>query len=268
MNKIFKRVIAVALAVTLAAVVLPGMVGRAEKRYGIPGNAMNQTEGEIEYYLTLSTDTPQKGSVMTVEFASKYANHLGGYGDAYAHYGEDKDPVFIADFNFNTGEKTITIPLEEAKPGFEYIVLQLYVNLKVPGSNGQEIPAVLWPERIHWNPDGKVYGFTKSQEIKPEGAAQAPAATPAAPATPAPAVTAAPAPAVTAAPATSVSDEISATPKAGYKYMIKKGDNLSRIARKAYNDKKLYNIIFEANKSIIKNPSKIYPGQVIVIPAI
>lgn len=49
-------------------------------------------------------------------------------------------------------------------------------------------------------------------------------------------------------------------------YEIKPGDNLSKIAKKYYNDGNLYNKIFEANKEVIKDANKIYPGQKIRIP--
>lgn len=49
-------------------------------------------------------------------------------------------------------------------------------------------------------------------------------------------------------------------------YTVKKGDYLSKIAKEVYGDAKKYNIIFEANKPMLKNPDLIYPGQVLVIP--
>lgn len=49
-------------------------------------------------------------------------------------------------------------------------------------------------------------------------------------------------------------------------YTVKKGDYLSKIAKEVYGDAKKYNIIFEANKPMLKDPNLIYPGQVLVIP--
>jgi nucleoid-associated protein YgaU len=49
-------------------------------------------------------------------------------------------------------------------------------------------------------------------------------------------------------------------------YTVKKGDYLSKIAKELYGDAKKYNIIFEANKPMLKDPDLIYPGQVLVIP--
>jgi len=44
------------------------------------------------------------------------------------------------------------------------------------------------------------------------------------------------------------------------------GDNLSKIAKKFYGDPNKYPLIFEANKPMLTNPDKIYPGQVLRIP--
>ena len=49
-------------------------------------------------------------------------------------------------------------------------------------------------------------------------------------------------------------------------YTVKKGDYLSKIAKEVYGDAKKYNIIFEANRPMLKDPNLIYPGQVLVIP--
>lgn len=49
-------------------------------------------------------------------------------------------------------------------------------------------------------------------------------------------------------------------------YTVKKGDYLSKIAKEVYGKANKYNIIFEANKPMLKDPDLIYPGQVLVIP--
>jgi nucleoid-associated protein YgaU len=49
-------------------------------------------------------------------------------------------------------------------------------------------------------------------------------------------------------------------------YTVKKGDYLSKIAKEVYGNANKYNIIFEANKPMLKDPDLIYPGQVLVIP--
>lgn len=52
-------------------------------------------------------------------------------------------------------------------------------------------------------------------------------------------------------------------------YTVQKGDSLSAIAKKYYGDPNKYNIIYEANKSLIgNNPSIISIGQELVIPGI
>ncbi|WP_280156404.1 peptidoglycan-binding protein LysM [Piscinibacter sp. XHJ-5] len=48
---------------------------------------------------------------------------------------------------------------------------------------------------------------------------------------------------------------------------VKSGDTLSKIAKDAYGDANAYMKIFEANKPMLKDPDKIYPGQVLRIPA-
>jgi len=49
-------------------------------------------------------------------------------------------------------------------------------------------------------------------------------------------------------------------------YEIQKGDSLWKIAKAFYGDGNKYNLIFEANKEVIKDPDLIYPGQMIRIP--
>jgi len=49
-------------------------------------------------------------------------------------------------------------------------------------------------------------------------------------------------------------------------YEVKKGDSLSKISKEFYGSYKKYMIIFEANQPMLKDPDKIYPGQVLRIP--
>ncbi len=49
-------------------------------------------------------------------------------------------------------------------------------------------------------------------------------------------------------------------------YEIKRGDTLSGIAKRYYGNAMAYTRIFEANRNVIENPDKIYPGQKIRIP--
>ena len=50
-------------------------------------------------------------------------------------------------------------------------------------------------------------------------------------------------------------------------YIVLKGDNLSKISNQFYGTPNKYPQIFEANKPMLTHPDKIYPGQVLRIPA-
>jgi nucleoid-associated protein YgaU len=56
-----------------------------------------------------------------------------------------------------------------------------------------------------------------------------------------------------------------ATPSATL-YTVRRGDTLSAIAKTYYKDSSKYPQIFEANKPMLGDPNKIYPGQVLRIP--
>lgn len=60
-------------------------------------------------------------------------------------------------------------------------------------------------------------------------------------------------------------DVIEPKPEARY-HTVEKGDWLSKIAQKYYGDPQKFNVIFEANKPMLSDPDKIYPGQVLRIP--
>ncbi len=49
-------------------------------------------------------------------------------------------------------------------------------------------------------------------------------------------------------------------------YEVKSGDTLSAIALAVYGDASKYPEIFEANKPMLSDPDKIYPGQKLVLP--
>ena len=49
-------------------------------------------------------------------------------------------------------------------------------------------------------------------------------------------------------------------------YTVKSGDSLSKIAKQHYGNAMKYPVIFEANKPMLKDPDKIYPGQVLRVP--
>ncbi len=94
------------------------------------------------------------------------------------------------------------------------------------------------------------------QGIQPVPSPQAPAALPAAPGT----VTAAATP---GAPGSSASDvlvpEVRST-------TVTRGDSLWRISRRIYGRGVRYTVIYEANQQQIRDPARIYPGQIFVVP--
>ncbi len=49
-------------------------------------------------------------------------------------------------------------------------------------------------------------------------------------------------------------------------YTVQENDTLQKISQKFFATTKKWNLIFEANKSILKSPNSIYPGQIIAIP--
>jgi nucleoid-associated protein YgaU len=59
----------------------------------------------------------------------------------------------------------------------------------------------------------------------------------------------------------------SSTAPAEKTYEVKSGDSLSKIAKQEYGNANEWNRIFEANKDILKDPNKIFPGQKLKIPA-
>jgi nucleoid-associated protein YgaU len=50
-------------------------------------------------------------------------------------------------------------------------------------------------------------------------------------------------------------------------YTVKSGDTLSKISKEMYGDANQYSKIFEANRPMLSNPDRIYPGQSLRIPA-
>ena len=51
-------------------------------------------------------------------------------------------------------------------------------------------------------------------------------------------------------------------------HTVVSGDSLSKIAKKYYGNAMKYPVIFEANKPMLTDPDKIYPGQVLRIPVL
>lgn len=49
-------------------------------------------------------------------------------------------------------------------------------------------------------------------------------------------------------------------------YVVVSGDSLSKIAQRLYGHGDQWPRIYEANRDILKNPDRIYPGQKLTIP--
>ncbi|MEL1263505.1 LysM peptidoglycan-binding domain-containing protein [Pseudoxanthomonas putridarboris] len=49
-------------------------------------------------------------------------------------------------------------------------------------------------------------------------------------------------------------------------YTIEKGDTLSKIAKQHYGSASAWKQIFEANRDVLDDPDRIFPGQVIKLP--
>jgi len=52
----------------------------------------------------------------------------------------------------------------------------------------------------------------------------------------------------------------------GRTYLVVSGDSLSKIAKREYGDAQQWPRIYEANRTLIKDPDLIYPGQQLRIP--
>lgn len=59
----------------------------------------------------------------------------------------------------------------------------------------------------------------------------------------------------------------SPAPAAAQTYTAKKGDCLWTIAKHFYGNGSKYTVIYDANRGVVSNPNRIYPGQVLTIPA-
>ena len=62
--------------------------------------------------------------------------------------------------------------------------------------------------------------------------------------------------------------QVASTAAESEMHVVVSGDTLSKIALAAYGDASKYPTIFEANKPMLKDPDKIYVGQVLRIPAL
>jgi nucleoid-associated protein YgaU len=86
--------------------------------------------------------------------------------------------------------------------------------------------------------------------------------------TPPPAAMAAaePEPVPVAATAGAAGAEQAAAPAESTFYTVKSGDTLGKIAAEHYGAASKYMVIFEANRPMLTDPDKIYPGQTLRIP--
>jgi nucleoid-associated protein YgaU len=85
------------------------------------------------------------------------------------------------------------------------------------------------------------------------------------------AVTPEPAPAVvTPEPAPAVQTEVPAQPvvveDGPKKIVIQPGNSLWKLSREVYGKGRMFTIIYEANRDQLKNPNKIFPGQILTAP--
>jgi nucleoid-associated protein YgaU len=62
--------------------------------------------------------------------------------------------------------------------------------------------------------------------------------------------------------------EVAAAEQQATYHTVESGDTLSKIAKAHYGNPMKYPVIFEANKPMLTDPDKIYPGQVLRIPPI
>jgi nucleoid-associated protein YgaU len=90
------------------------------------------------------------------------------------------------------------------------------------------------------------------------------------PAAEAPIVESPAAPQSTAAPETQVvvaTPPVAApVPEEPRKLVIQPGNNLWKLSREVYGKGRMYTVIFKANRDQVKNPNRIYPGQILTAP--
>jgi len=66
-------------------------------------------------------------------------------------------------------------------------------------------------------------------------------------------------------PDSEASPSAGAVPKAATR-IVSRGDSLWRISRVAYGDGKRYAVLYKANRGRIRDPNRIFPGQIVVLP--
>ena len=58
-----------------------------------------------------------------------------------------------------------------------------------------------------------------------------------------------------------------ATIAMGQPYVVKPGDNLSKISKAVYGDGRYWRRIYDANRNVLSSPNKLRPGMTLQIPA-
>ncbi|MCX7916164.1 MAG: LysM peptidoglycan-binding domain-containing protein [Verrucomicrobiae bacterium] len=110
-----------------------------------------------------------------------------------------------------------------------------------------------WVDRGQWGNRGYLVGGRPRTDAPPVAETTI---------TPLPAAGELPAPAIVETPPPTVTPP----PDRPTTYVVKKGDSLWRIAGKIYKNPLRWPRIYRANQDKIKNPHRIYPGQVLTIP--
>jgi nucleoid-associated protein YgaU len=67
-------------------------------------------------------------------------------------------------------------------------------------------------------------------------------------------------------PAEAPDDEAPTPGSSDRHYVVAEGDSLWKIAQRHYGDGERWRRIYEANRDLIKDPDRIYPGQQLRIP--
>ncbi len=185
------------------------------------------------------------------------------------------DDGFVADTNIAEGRWLI-----EAGPVLTKPSQRVRIDLIQPDTGGVvarsevdfvvDLPAAVQDNVAIADADVPEVAPAPVEEIAPPvaDATTAPAPEPAATepvAEPAPAGEPAPEPVVPTMVAVSLGDP-EAQRFASGKAIIRRGDNLWTIARRVYGDGVKYTTIYEANNGQIRDPDRIYPGQVFDLP--
>lgn len=68
------------------------------------------------------------------------------------------------------------------------------------------------------------------------------------------------------APAAAGQQVVASAPALPSRIVIQPGNNLWRISREVYGKGRMFTVIWEANRDQIKNPNRIYPGQILSAP--